>query len=213
LRLTQFSNFAIRVLMYAALKGNAPSAVPEIARAYGVSYDHLKKAAAELCRHGYVETVRGRNGGVRLAKDPGEIRIGEVIRQMEGDTVLVECFDPTTNSCPLIVACQLRVALQEALAAFFDVLDRYTLADLIRYPEQLSPLLGLERNGNARAEEHCAPVTWPAEPRTCHGPIVSPLRCLRRRRREHAPSRSHRCVRSASRCKRLPRGSIAECRA
>ena len=64
---------------------------------------------------------------------------------MEGDTVLVECFDPATNTCPLIVTCQLRVALQEALAAFFDVLDRYTLADLIRYPEQLSPLLGLEQ--------------------------------------------------------------------
>ena len=160
LRLTQFSNFSIRVLMYAALKGNAPSAVPEIARAYGVSYDHLKKAAAELCQRGYLETVRGRNGGVRLAKDPGEIRIGDVIRQTEGDVILVECFDPTTNTCPLIVACQLRVALQEALAAFFDVLDRYTLADLIRYPEQLSPLLGLERNGGARAEEHCAPVTW-----------------------------------------------------
>ena len=72
MRLTQFSNFAIRLLMYAALKGNAPSAVPEIAKAYGISYDHLKKAAAELCRRGYLETVRGRNGGVRLAKDAGE---------------------------------------------------------------------------------------------------------------------------------------------
>ena len=160
MRLTQFSNFAIRVLMYAGLNGRRPSAVPEMARAFGVSYDHLKKAAAELCRGGYLETVRGRNGGVRLAKDPGEIRIGEVIRQMEGSVILVECFDPTTNTCPLIVACQLRVALQEAMAAFFDVLDRYTLADLIRYPEQLSPLLGIERSGDARAEEHCAPVTW-----------------------------------------------------
>ena len=145
LRLTQFSNFAIRALMYAALNGSTPSAVPEIARAYGVSYDHLKKVAAELCRLGYLETVRGRNGGVRLAKDPGAIRIGEVIRQTEGDTLLVECFDPATNICPLLTACQLRVALQEALAAFYDVLDRYTLADLIRAPEQLTPLLGLEQ--------------------------------------------------------------------
>ena len=143
LRLTQFSNYAIRVLMYAALKRNAPSAVPEIARAYGASYDHLKKVAAELCRRGYLEPVRGRNGGFRLAKDPGEIRIGEVIRQTEGETALVECFDPATNTCPLLVACRLRVALQEALAAFFDVLDRYTLADLIQAPEQLAPLLGL----------------------------------------------------------------------
>ena len=143
LRLTQFSNYAIRVLMYAALKRNAPSAVPEIARAYGASYDHLKKVAAELCRRGYLEPVRGRNGGFRLAKDPGEIRIGEVIRQTEGETALVECFDPATNTCPLLTACRLRVALQEALAAFFDALDRYTLADLIGAPEQLAPLLGL----------------------------------------------------------------------
>ena len=134
LRLTQFSNYAIRVLMYAALKRHTPSAVPEIARAYGASYDHLKKVAAELCRRGYLEPVRGRNGGFRLAKDPGEIRIGEVIRQTEGETALVECFDPATNTCPLLTACRLRVALQEALAAFFDVLDRYTLADLIRHP-------------------------------------------------------------------------------
>ena len=143
MRLTHFSNYAIRVLMYAALKRNAPSAVPEIARAYGASYDHLKKVAAELCRRGYLEPVRGRNGGFRLAKDPGEIRIGEVIRQTEGETALVECFDPATNTCPLLTACRLRVALQEALAAFFDVLDRYTLADLIQAPEQLAPLLGL----------------------------------------------------------------------
>ena len=145
MRLTQFSNFAIRLLMYAALKGDAPSAVPEVAKASGISYDHLKKAAAELCQRGYLETVRGRNGGVRLAKDPGAIRIGEVIRQTEGDVILVECFDPTTNTCPLLTACQLRVALQEALAAFFTVLDRYTLADLVRAPEQLTPLLGLDQ--------------------------------------------------------------------
>jgi Rrf2 family nitric oxide-sensitive transcriptional repressor len=131
--------------MYAALKGDAPSAVPEVARAYGISYDHLKKAAAELCRRGYLETVRGRNGGFRLAKEPNEIRIGDVIRQTEGDPLLVECFDPATNTCPLLTACRLRVALQEAFAAFFAVLDRYTLADLVGAPEQLIPLLGLDQ--------------------------------------------------------------------
>jgi Rrf2 family transcriptional regulator, nitric oxide-sensitive transcriptional repressor len=147
--MTQFSNFAIRVLMYTALKGDRLSAVPEMARAYGVSYDHLKKAAAELCRLGYLETVRGRAGGYRLMRHPEDIRIGAVIRQTEGEIVLVECFDPATNSCPLVVSCQLRIALQEALAAFFAVLDRYTLADLIRHPEQLAPLLGLEREALA----------------------------------------------------------------
>lgn len=143
MRLTQFSNFSIRLLMYAALKGSTPSAVPEVARAYGVSYDHLKKAASELCRHGYLETVRGRNGGVRLAKSPSEIRIGDVIRRTEGGAGLVECFDPETNTCPLLATCELRVALHEALAAFFAVLDRYTLADLVHAPDRLMPPLGL----------------------------------------------------------------------
>ena len=149
--MTQFSNLAIRVLMYAALKGDRLSAVPEMARAYGVSYDHLKKAAAELSRLGYLETVRGRAGGYRLVKDPDKVRIGTVIRQTEGDIVLVECFDPETNSCPLVASCRLRIALQEALAAFFAVLDRYTLADLIRCPEQLAPLLDLEWKALASA--------------------------------------------------------------
>jgi Rrf2 family nitric oxide-sensitive transcriptional repressor len=152
--MTQFSNFAIRILMYTALREHRPSAVPEMARAYGVSYNHLKKAAAELCRLGYLETVRGRTGGFRLAQHPQEIRIGEVIRQTEGNIVLVECFDPPTNACPLVAPCQFRTALQEALAAFFNVLDRYTLADLIRCPEQLSPLLGLERSESETGAEY-----------------------------------------------------------
>jgi Rrf2 family nitric oxide-sensitive transcriptional repressor len=142
--MTQFSNFAIRVLMYAGLNGRRPSAVPEMARAYGASYDHLKKVASELCRLGYLETVRGRAGGFRLAKQPEDICIGEVIRQTEGEVILVECFDPATNTCPLPGACQLQIALQEALAAFFAALDRYTLADLIRRSEQLSSLLRIE---------------------------------------------------------------------
>ena len=107
LRLTQFSNFAIRALMYAALNGSTPSAVPEIARAYGVSYDHLKKVAAELCRLGYLETVRGRNGGFRLAKDPREIRIGDVIRQTEreGDWSSASIRRPTRARCCQHASC------------------------------------------------------------------------------------------------------------
>lgn len=120
LRITQFSNYAIRVLMYSALKGPRASAVPEIAKAYGASYNHMKKVAAELCRLGYLETVRGRIGGVRLTKDPTEIRIGDVIRGTEGEVVLVECFDPPTNTSLLIPVCELKGALHEALAAFFE---------------------------------------------------------------------------------------------
>jgi Rrf2 family nitric oxide-sensitive transcriptional repressor len=81
---------------------------------------------------GYLQTVRGRTGGYRLSKPPEDICIGEVVRQTEGAFALVECFTPATNTCPLVEPCQLRKALQEALAAFLAVLDRYTLADLIR---------------------------------------------------------------------------------
>lgn len=147
MRLTQFSNFAVRVLMYAALNADKPSSVPDIARAYGVSYNHMKKAAAELRRLGYLEGVRGRVGGVRLARPPGDINIGAVIRATEGDMMLVECFDAIENTCPLIPACELHRALHEALTAFFHVLDGYTLADLLRPGERLSTLLGM--NGSS----------------------------------------------------------------
>lgn len=159
MRLTQFSNFAIRVLMYAALDGEGPSAVPDIARAYGASYDHMKKAAAELCRLGYLKSVRGRIGGVMLAKHPEEIVIGEVVRATEGNLVLVECFDPATNTCPLEPACVLKLALHEAVDAFFATLDRYTLADLLEPAPRLAPLLGLDEPGpppeRARHREMC----------------------------------------------------------
>jgi Rrf2 family protein len=158
LRLTQFSNFAIRVLMYAGLAEPRLCTVPEMARAYGVSYDHLKKAAGELCRLGYLETLRGRSGGFRLAQRPEDICIGTVIRQTEGGAPLVECFDEGTSTCPLIPACQLRRALQEAHAAFFAVLDRYTLADLIRAPDALTPLLGLPSTVSAGAQEERTPA-------------------------------------------------------
>lgn len=144
MRLTQFSNFAVRVLMAAGLHDDGPVSLPGMARAYGISYNHLKKAAAELCRLGYLEAVRGREGGVLLAKRPEEINIGAVIRATEGDVVLVECFDPATNTCPLRPACELKRALERATAAFFAVLDGYTLADLLQAPQALRPLLGLD---------------------------------------------------------------------
>jgi Rrf2 family nitric oxide-sensitive transcriptional repressor len=149
-RLNQFSNYAIRILMYAGMHGDRPSAVPVIARAYNISFNHLKKAASELCRLGYLEAVRGRVGGVRLARPAGDIVIGEVVRQTEGSVVLVECFDPATNTCPLMPACRLKRALGEALTAFFAVLDGYTLADLIAEPEELALLLGIN-SGAANA--------------------------------------------------------------
>ncbi|CAK0757120.1 HTH-type transcriptional regulator NsrR [Azospirillaceae bacterium] len=143
-RLTQFSNFVIRILMYTGIKGNRPSTIQEMAQAYGISYDHLKKAAAEACRLGYLKSVMGRNGGMMTAKSPELINIGEVIRQTEGILSLVECFDPNTNTCPLHKECRLRLALQEALNAFFCTLDKYTLSDLIDNRERIASCLGIE---------------------------------------------------------------------
>lgn len=143
-RLTQFSNFAVRILIYAGLNRHGPSPIPEIARAYGVSLDHLKKAAAELSRLGYMKAMRGRSGGVCLSRAPEDISIGEVVRQTEGSSTLVECFDPASNTCSLRTDCKFRVALQEALEAFYTVLDRHTLADLVKNREKLADCLGIK---------------------------------------------------------------------
>ncbi|MCA8933963.1 MAG: Rrf2 family transcriptional regulator [Rhodospirillaceae bacterium] len=147
MRLTNFSNYALRVLMYAAAKHPAPATVPEIAQAHGISYNHLKKAAASLCGAGYLDAVRGRRGGLRLARPAETIVVGDVIRLTEGGLTLVECFDPQTSTCPMSSGCQLQTALHEALQAFLAVLDTYTLADLVDRSSALSQLvsgLGLE---------------------------------------------------------------------
>ena len=143
MRLTQFSNYAVRTLIYAGLKGHHPSGVPEISRAYGISQNHLNKVAAELCHLGYLEMTRGRTGGVNLRKAPELIGIGEVIRQTESTVSFVECFDEASNTCPLRPVCRFRIALQKALEAFYAELDRHTLADFLENREQLSQYLGI----------------------------------------------------------------------
>lgn len=106
-----------------------------------MSEDHLAKVVARLAQLGYVETLRGRDGGVRLAKAAEQIVVGAVVRATEDNLNLVECFDPETNQCPIAPACALAPALDEALTAFLQVLDRYTLADLIAKPRSLTRLL------------------------------------------------------------------------
>jgi Rrf2 family nitric oxide-sensitive transcriptional repressor len=116
--------------MYAAVKRDQLVTIQEVADAYGISKNHLMKVAFELGRKGYLETVRGRGGGLRLARAPEKINLGEVVRSMEEDFTVVECFDPETNKCAITGPCRLRHALSRALKAFFSVLDEYTLADL-----------------------------------------------------------------------------------
>lgn len=139
MRLTRYSDYGLRVLMFAALEGEAT--IGEISRRYGISRNHLMKVVHHLGALGYLETVRGKGGGLRLARPAARIRVGEVVRAMEEDFTLVECFAPASSGCRIAAACVLREALGDALAAFFAELDRYTLADLVAPKARLVRLL------------------------------------------------------------------------
>lgn len=141
MRLTVYTDFSLRVLMYLALNPERRPTIGEIATSYGVSRNHLMKVVYELGLAGYIETVRGKNGGLHLARDPSEVVLGEVVRRTEPDMALVPCFDPVKAACVISPACVLRRALHEARAAFLKVLDGYTLADLVENREVLGALL------------------------------------------------------------------------
>jgi Rrf2 family transcriptional regulator, nitric oxide-sensitive transcriptional repressor len=130
LRLSNYSDYALRLLIYAATKSDGLVTIAEISKAYGISKNHLMKIAHELARAGYIKTVRGRNGGLCLARPAEEIRVGDVVRLTETGSVLVECCDPPTNRCIITKACRLKHVLLGALEKFYQHLDQTTLADL-----------------------------------------------------------------------------------
>jgi Rrf2 family nitric oxide-sensitive transcriptional repressor len=129
MRLTTYSDYCLRLLMYAATRPGRVT-IQGAADAYGISKNHLMKVAFDLGRLGYLDTVRGRGGGVRLARPPEEIRLGELLRRTEEDFRIVECFNAGTNRCVISHACRLKGILGEATAAWLAVMDRYSLADL-----------------------------------------------------------------------------------
>lgn len=134
MRLTNFTDYALRMLMYAASAGDRLITIEETARAFGVSKTHLNKVASTLTRAGFLRAVRGRTGGLTLGRRPEAIRIGDVVRLTEPDFALVECF-ATGNQCVLTRVCRLSGVLSEAAASFQTTLDRYTLADIALRPQ------------------------------------------------------------------------------
>src|SRR5437868_1372341 len=140
MQLTMFSDYALRVALYLATHTDQLVSVPEVSRAYGISSAHLTKVAQRLTELGLVEAVRGRGGGLRLARPPEQIGVGALVRATEPHLDLVECFDPATNTCPISSACGLKRAFEKARRAFLQVLDGYTLADFARRQDRLVPL-------------------------------------------------------------------------
>lgn len=134
MRLTNFSDYSLRLLMYAAAQGDRLITIEEASEVYNLSRAHLMKIANTLTRAGYLKAVRGRSGGLALAKPPHKIRLGDVIRATEPDFTLVECFG-TGNECIISRCCRLRGILHEGLETFNAVLDKYTLADLMLRPK------------------------------------------------------------------------------
>ncbi len=134
MQLTSFSDYALRLLIYVGGQGGRLVTIEEAAAAYRISRTHLMKVASRLTHAGYLNAVRGRAGGLVLARRPPEIRLGEVLRATEPDFALVECF-ATGNQCVVTTDCRLRGVLGAALVAFLAVLDRHTLADVMLDPD------------------------------------------------------------------------------
>jgi len=131
MRLTDYTDYALRMLIYCAANPARLVTVGEVAKFHRISRSHLTKIVTDLAHERIIETIRGRGGGVRLLRSPEQIGIGDVIRATEPDLQMVECFPPATRGCALLPHCQVRATLHEALAAYFAVLDRVSLADMM----------------------------------------------------------------------------------
>lgn len=141
MKLTTFSDYTLRVLMFLALNRDRLATIPEIAAAYEISENHLMKVVHQLGRAGVIESVRGKGGGIRLAREPETIRLGQIIRVSEGNAPIVECLSDDSGACRIASACRLAGILVRAFDALYAVLDDFTLADLVHSPHDLKSLL------------------------------------------------------------------------
>ena len=143
MKLTAFTDYALRVLIYLGAAGRRRATIAQIAQAYDVSENHLVKVVHFLGKQGWLANVRGKGGGLELAMPAEVVSIGEVVRQTEGQVVAAECFGEQGGDCCLAPECHLRGVLAEAIDAFYAVLDRYKLADIVDNREQLSRMLSI----------------------------------------------------------------------
>ena len=142
MKLTRFTDYSLRVLIYLGLKDDGRVTIREISEAYGISRNHLMKVVSLLTRKGYLDARRGPGGGIALARPAGEIVVADVVRDMEDDLNLVECFCDE-GSCVIKPMCELKAVLSKALGAYLDTLESYTLLDLLHPRKQLIEVLGM----------------------------------------------------------------------
>ncbi|HEU5068866.1 MAG TPA: Rrf2 family transcriptional regulator [Verrucomicrobiae bacterium] len=143
MQLSAYSDYSMRVLMQAALRSPERVTVDQVAETFGISRHHLVKVVHDLGQHHYLQTFRGIGGGFTLARPPADIRLGDVVRLGEEQETVIDCKDGSRRSCRLSPACRLKGVLDEAAAAFFEVLDNYTLADVVKQPARMRGVLGL----------------------------------------------------------------------
>ena len=141
LKLTAFTDYSLRVLIYLAAQPERRATIAEIAAAYAIKRNHLTKVVHFLGRGGWLATVRGKGGGLQLARPPEAIGVGAVVRQAEGADLPAECFDREHNTCRIAGLCRLAGVLREATDAFHAMLDRYTLADLMHNRQAIAAVL------------------------------------------------------------------------
>ena len=159
MRLSDYTDYTLRVLMDCALHRDRLVTIGELAERHSVSKNHLMKVVNDLARQGLLETTRGRGGGLRLLAEPDAIRIGDVVRTTETDFRLVECFDAATNACTLSPSCRLKHLFDQALAGYFQALDGATLADLTRGQSIQGSLSGIAPAARKRPAVVAAPIT------------------------------------------------------
>ena len=145
MRLTMFTDYSLRTLMFLSQNQDRLCTAREIAQSYGISLNHIVKVVHNLAQLGYIKTLKGKGGGIRLSRPPEELNLWELVKALEPDFTVVECFDQQHNTCRVVSACGLKSILHEAMQAFGNTLAQYSVADAIAQPQLFATLLQPEK--------------------------------------------------------------------